>query len=134
MAKSDDLFRHSRGEQSRLMVLRNLIEYVVDVVYETHIQHPVRLVQNNKPHPVEPDCSSFHMISQPTWSCNDDLGSWILQPVHLEIDALTSINRNGPYPKVPGEFRELSSNLLSSFPTGRKHKTLYAIILTPYAL
>src|SRR5207302_8724034 len=44
MAKSDNLFWHSGGEQSRLMVLRDLIQYVVDVIDETHVQHSVRLI------------------------------------------------------------------------------------------
>ena len=44
MAKPYDLLGHSRGEKSCLMVLRNLVEYVVDVVDEAHVQHPVRLI------------------------------------------------------------------------------------------
>jgi hypothetical protein len=37
MAKPDYFVRHSRGEQSRLMALRNLIEYVIYVVDEAHV-------------------------------------------------------------------------------------------------
>src|SRR5437660_5416124 len=134
MAKSDNLFWHSGGEQSRLMVLRDLIQYIVDVVDETHVEHPVCLIENDKLHIFEPDGSPFHVVCQSPRSGDDDLGSRILQPVYLEVDALTSINRNCPNPKMPSKFRELSRDLFSQFACRGENEPLYPVSFRPNVL
>ena len=57
---------------------------------EAHVQHPVRLVQHRRLHPVDAHRSALHVVPQPAGGGHHDLGP-LFQRVDLPADGLAAV-------------------------------------------
>ena len=68
-----DLRRHCRAEQQRLSVARNLGHDAIELRRESHVEHPVRFVENEYLEIVEGNVLSLHVIQQSARRCDHDI-------------------------------------------------------------
>ena len=64
---------HGGGKQQRLPLLGQGMDDAAHVVDEAHVQHPVRLVQHEDFHPVQPDDALTHQVHQAAGAGDDDV-------------------------------------------------------------
>ena len=74
MVSRADLLRHGGGEQEVLAVFRQQRDDAVDVRQEAHVEHVVRLVQNEDLDLIEPQSAAIQQIQEPSRTGHDDLG------------------------------------------------------------
>jgi len=68
-----NLLRDGRAEQQRLALPRDLPHDLFDVRLEAHVEHAVRLVQDQVPDPAERDDPLREKIEEPARRGDDDL-------------------------------------------------------------
>ena len=80
-----------RREENGLPCLRQGFQYELDVFPEAHVEHDIRFIQDDHFDLVEAQSSTPHMVHDPPWCTDDDLGS-LLQPHQLSVIRLSSVN------------------------------------------
>lgn len=90
---------------------------------ETHIQHPVRFVQNQRFHSFESGCSLLNHIQHPARATDDDLRA-ILQRLALGLESHSTIHNRGSDAHMLGEFPYDLENLFCQFPRRRDDQGL----------
>ena len=83
--KRFDLVRKSRGEEQVLPFGRQQREYPSNVSNESHVQHSIRLVQNEDFDVAEIDGSLLYMVEQATGSCDKNVYA-AMQKLILRVD------------------------------------------------
>ena len=85
------LLTHRGREHQGTMFSRQRLEYLIDTVRETHIQHFIGLIQHNITDQIEMHLSTVHQVNQASRSCHDDLHTF-LQGTHLRLNGSTTID------------------------------------------
>jgi hypothetical protein len=86
-----DRRRHRRGEEDGLPFRRRLAEDLFDVVAEPHVEHAIRLVEDDHADLVEFQRAAFEMVHDPARRADDDLGAFA-QPAKLTVITLPAID------------------------------------------
>ena len=83
--KGSDLIGHGGREEKSLSFCRKLGNHLLDIMDESHVQHPVCLVQHKYLDESQIDESLLHQVEQPSWCCHEDIsavaegsGLWML--------------------------------------------------------
>ena len=112
-----DLVGHGGGKEQGLTVLGDLPDDPPDVREKAHIEHTVRLVQDQDLQFGEVDRSLPEVVQKPAGAGYDDLDS-ALQFLFLGIDAHASIDGSAPQAGFSPQHLDGLVNLLSQFPGG----------------
>jgi len=99
-----DRRRHGRREKDRLPLRGRLAENRFDVVTESHVEHPVRLIENDHGDLVEAQRFALQVIHHAPRRADDDLRTFA-QAAKLPVVTLPTVNRQLPHPAL--EQREL---------------------------
>ena len=92
-----DLPRHRGREEHRLPLARDLRQDPVELRLEPHVQHPVRLVQDQDLDPPKPRRPALHVVDQAARRRDDDLDVRAKGPdLRLEPDAANDLRRAEP--------------------------------------
>ena len=89
-----DRRRHRRAEQKRLPLGRHHLENTLDVGQESHVQHPVGLVEHQEFDVLESGVRRTQMVEQTAWSSDKNIDPRAHR-VFLRRHAHTAINRGG---------------------------------------
>src|SRR5437667_6331671 len=68
-----DLRSHRRGEEEGLSLPWEGVDDPPDIREETHVEHPIRLVEDKDLEPTEVDVAAGHMIEETAWRRDDDV-------------------------------------------------------------
>src|SRR5881396_3220290 len=68
-----DLRSHRRGEEEGLSLPWEGVDNPPDIREETHVEHPIRLVEDKDLEPAEVDVAAGHMIEETAWRRDDDV-------------------------------------------------------------
>src|SRR5207247_5388400 len=68
-----DLRSHRRGEEEGLSLPWEGVDDPPDIREETHVEHPIRLVEDKDLEPAEVDVAAGHMIEETAWRRDDDV-------------------------------------------------------------
>ncbi len=113
IGKLPDLRRQCCREEDRLTLSRESLHHLHDVVEESHIQHPIRLIKDKVLNPREVDLTTLQMRQQTTWRSDNHIGTTI-QTTTLHIPRLaiaTTIDHRSGYIEVVGEALKLCVDL-----------------------
>ena len=102
--------RHGRAEEQGLATRRQLREDPPDLRQETHVQHPVRLVQHQMLDVPQPRVARAHVIHQPAGRRDDDVDA-AAERVFLRPHADAPVDRRSRDRRVDGERVEVVQNL-----------------------
>jgi len=89
------LIGHGGGEEKGLSLLRELLENPPDVGEKPHVEHLVRLVQDQNIQPGEVDGTLADMIQEPSGAGDNHLDS-PLQLVYLGVDVDAAVDGDAP--------------------------------------
>ncbi len=98
-----------RREQHRLPILRNPLEDAVDLGPETHVQHPVGLVEDEDANRSERDETLLEKILEPARSSDEDLGPPSL--LRLTADGGATVDGGDPQVAGCGEWLQVGDDL-----------------------
>lgn len=70
-----DLGRKRRGEEESLSLLWSVIEDIRNIIDESHVEHPVRFIENDIIDPTESDLSASKKIEDTSRCSNNHLGA-----------------------------------------------------------
>ena len=76
------LLGHGGGEEESLLFLRQPLENLFHIVDKAHVQHPIRLVQDEDLQPGQVDIALLVQVCQPARGCHQNIGA-LLQRLHL---------------------------------------------------
>jgi hypothetical protein len=88
-----DRARHRRREEQALPLLGHGLEDVLDVVAETHVEHPVGLVEHDDLQRVELQRAARHVVHDAARRADDDLRPGV-QRAELPLVALAAVDRH----------------------------------------
>ena len=92
MCDGGDAGRHGCRKQGGLTFTRGLLEDGIQIVRESHIEHFIRLVQDDDLHVFELECVAPDMIQRPPGRGDYDIDA-AFERVQLRRDGLPPINR-----------------------------------------
>ena len=118
-----DRIRHRSREEERLGPLAQSPYHILDLGTESHVEHPVRFVQNEKADARQPGTAPPLQIDQ-TPRCSDDHLVTPLESVKLWAVGHTAVDHRRPDLRAPGECTGIFAHLLCQFPGGAEHKDL----------
>ena len=116
---------HRGREQGHDLVLGGLVQDVVYVVYEPHVEHRVGLVEHCVRYPVELDRAALQVVDEPARRGHYDLDA-LPERVKLHLHPLAAVDGGGPYASVPCKLAYLVRDLHGQLPSGRHDEALYA--------
>ena len=70
-----DLAGHGRREEEILATSRQCREDPADIGKESHVEHPIRLVENDYFDSAEVDLSAIDVVEETTWCCDEQVES-----------------------------------------------------------
>ncbi|MPN22836.1 hypothetical protein SDC9_170220 [bioreactor metagenome] len=112
-----DAFRHRRGEQQGVPLCGNGIHYEIQFIGESHVEHAVRLVQNDLFYLREIEVASGDHVLEPAGGPHHYVGS-IAQTAGLLPYARPAVDGDGPVPGVLGQLVHLLTYLNGELPGG----------------
>ena len=124
-----DRLRHGRREEDRLSVLvRDILQHRLNVLAESHVEHLVRLVQNDRVHMVAADRLAAQMIHHAPRRADDDLRA--LERADLLCDILPAVDREHFHAvHVFGKLADLLRRLHSKLPCRTQDQCLRVLDL-----
>ncbi len=84
-----------RREERGLALRGQVLHDVDDIFLETHIQHPIRLVENERAHVAELRGAPLHVVHEAPGRCDDDVDA-SPQRAQLASHRLATINGRDP--------------------------------------
>ena len=84
-ADGHDLLRDRRGEQAEVRAILDAVENFRHIIEEAHVQHAVRLVENDGLDAVEAQVLAVIVIHETAGRCHDDL-RMLLQAADLRLE------------------------------------------------
>ena len=109
-AQRDDLVRHRRGEEQRLTSGRNLFEDAANGREESHVEHPVGLVDHEQRDRAERARFLREQVEEPSRRRDDDVGP-ALERRDLLREPDPAVDRRDLHRRVPGELGEVHRDL-----------------------
>ena len=85
------LAAHGGREEQRIAALGHTLQYLVDTLRESHVQHLVGLVQHHVAHVVEHCHAPLHQVDETARRSHDDLHA-LAQGTYLLLDAGTAVD------------------------------------------
>jgi hypothetical protein len=82
---------HRRREEEELPPVRGGLQDVLDVVAESHVEHPVGLVQDDQPERVQLEGAALHVVHHPPGRADDDLHPRLQGP-ELPVVGLAAVD------------------------------------------
>ncbi len=113
--------RHGGGEQKRVPLCGNGIHYEIQFVGESHVEHAVRLVQNDLLYLREIEMPSGDHVLEPAGGPDDDVDAGP-EPACLLAYARSAVDGDAPVPGVPGQLVYLLAHLDRELPCGCEHQ------------
>ena len=113
--EADDLGRHRRGEHQRLPFRGEFLDDAADVDDEAHVQHPVRLVQDEDLDGGEVDDLLPHEVEEASRRGDEDVHPF-LQRLLLGFLADAAVDDGVPHPGVFPVVSETFPDLHGQFP------------------
>ena len=115
------------GEEAQVFPALHLVEKTGHVVDETHIQHPVGLVQHHSLHLVQADRAALEVVAEAAGGGDDDLGLF-LQGFNLLANGLAAVEADHPQPLFElGDLPHLRGDLEGQLPGGGQDHRLYGV-------
>jgi hypothetical protein len=111
----DDRIRHGGREEHRLPVLRQHRQNLLDVVEEAQVEHPVRLVEDERVHPVQPEVLLLGQVQQPAGRTDQDLDA-LAERVDLRLVRDAAVDRQDSYATGLAGRGEILRYLQAQFP------------------
>ena len=108
---------HGRGEQHRVPLLGHGLEDVLDVLDESHVQHPVGLVEDHGGDLCEVEDSPVDHVPDAPWGSCDYVAA-LLQLLDLSLDAGAAVDGQAHVSGVLRELGELPGDLVGQLPGG----------------
>ena len=84
--------RHRGRKENRLPIGGRLLEDGLDVLAETHVEHPVGLVEDDHPEVLQLQRLALQMVHHAPWRADDDLRAFA-QTAELAVVALPAVDR-----------------------------------------
>jgi hypothetical protein len=123
-----NLRRHGRGEEQCLTLSWDLLNNLLDVRKETHVEHAVSFVENESLYTREVYRSSTKMVQETAWARYDDL--WATTKVrHLTSMRHTAVNRYALNARTRSELLDTVVNLLSKLTSRSENERLAPLFL-----
>ena len=119
VGEAADLARHGGREEQVLATRRELGQDPLDVGQEAHVEHVVRLVEDQDLDAVELGVPLAHQVEQATGAGHDDLGP-SAQPLDLGVLVHAPEDRDRAHARVLGEGLELAVDLDGELARGRE--------------
>jgi hypothetical protein len=116
-----DLARHRRGEEQRLTLRRKARHHSPELGSEAHVQHPVRLVEDQHLDVVESRGSGVEVIDQTSWRRDEDRPA-LTQGLALTFLRHTADDHRGAHPGLTAERIHRLRDLHRELPGGREHQ------------
>jgi len=116
-----DVIRHRRAEQQVLPLLRKAAQDTPDVGQEPHVQHHVRLVEDEHLNGRQVDGPLGHMVEQTARARDHDVHT-APQGIDLRVDADAAVERLDRQAGLPAEPAEVARNLLRELPRRGDHQ------------
>src|SRR5829696_1909564 len=115
--------RYGGGEERHLAFSRRLLEDPLDVLDETHVEHLVRLVEDEEADVIQFQRASAHMVHDPPRCADHDLHA-ALETAKLSLVRLTAIDGQGFDVLVAAIFVERLGYLNRELPCRGQNQTL----------
>ena len=114
---SKDIRFQRRRKEDREPLLRELVEYLADLVYESHVEHHVRLVKDDDVEFLDVHCPAPAQIKEPAGCRDKDVHS-PMHILHLALEALPAVyDVHAEIAHLP-DAPDLVANLDGEFPRG----------------
>ena len=123
VANLPDVPVHGGAEEAGLLVLGDPVQDLVDVLDESHVQHPVGLVEDHHVDVLQLQCAPFQVVNDPAGGSHDDVDA-VLELPDLAVDLLSAIDGTDPDAGVPADLGEVSGDLYGELPGGGQHESL----------
>ena len=121
--------RNRRGEKHRLPLLRCGLQNMFDILAEAHVEHAVRLVEDDHFHRVQPQGSALHVVHDSPRRANHDLHAFF-QFMELPLIRRPAVNRHRMNAAlVDREFVNLIRNLHGQLAGGAHNQNLNRSVL-----
>ncbi len=123
LCKPEDLRRHGCGEQACLPFIVDIEQDELDVIYESHVKHPISLVQDNELDIVKYYRTLLDVVDESSRRCDHylDTTPYLL---HLYVYALSAVDGNCSYPCVLCQPTNFICYLHRKFSCRHKHQRL----------
>ena len=115
-----DVAVQRRGEEHRLAVTRHSGDDAVDRGLEAHVEHPVRLVEDQHAHVAQLHRSALDQILEPAGSRDDDVSA--ANPLDLGLDAGAAVDGSDGQGTGMRERDHLLDDLGDQLPGRREHQ------------
>ena len=118
----DNFFGHGGAEKRPLGVFGNLAQDGFDIFHESHVQHFVGLVQNNRLDLVQGNRTPLEVVDEPARRCHDDVGG-PFESLELHRNVLPAIDGNHvDLRKLHGILLDCFGHLDRKFPRRCQHQ------------
>ena len=118
-----DVAAHGGREEQRVTVVGHTIQYGVDALLESHVQHLVGLVQHHVLHVVQLCHAALHQVDQSARRSHDDLHAFA-QGTNLLFYRCTAIDRlDVDAVQVFGKVAHVVGNLQAQLTRRRQHES-----------
>ena len=114
-----DVLLHGGGEQEGVPLLGHRLEYVLDVLDESHVEHPVGLVEDHHGHLGEVQDLPVDHVPDASGGAGNDVAS-LLELLDLALDAGPSVDGEADVAGVLGELPEFAGDLVGQLPGGHE--------------
>jgi hypothetical protein len=104
----------SRAENQELTLARNSLQNVFHIVFETHVEHAIGFIENDRADLFQIDKVFFEKIDQPARSRHDELNV-IAKSFFLPVVTRSTIDRKTTQARSLAVFRDVLVNLLGQF-------------------
>ena len=112
-----DVVVQSRTEEDRLTIVPAFIQDRAHWFHETHVSHPISLVQDNDANVIKAQCAPVKKIDQPP-RAGDQYLHTAIEPPQLSPVGGASVDRQHPETSGVGECLQDSPDLLRELPGG----------------
>ena len=65
-------FWHGGAEKQGLSFFGNIIDYLVNIFYESHLKHLVNLIKDKKSYVPQVYCPSSYVVKKSSWCCDNN--------------------------------------------------------------
>ena len=121
--------RHRRGEKHRLPLIRCRLQNVFDILAESHVEHAIRLVEDDHFHRFQPQGSALHVVHDSPRRANHDLDAFF-QLMELPLIRCPAVDRHRvDAPFVGREFVHFIRDLHGEFAGGAHNQNLNHSVL-----
>ena len=103
------------------MLLRNQIDHLADVLDESHVQHPIRLIEHEGFDLIESDVSLVDQVQQSSRSCDEYIDSFA-QGTDLPCLLDSSVDHGVSKLQFSSVGGKALADLHRQFPSGAEHE------------